>query len=284
MEQNTDLYSFPFQKIHDFLDTGVDKKLEDFYNSFQNQFFGQRIKSIDKVKMEVHLLKDSFHDGEEDYSTHVFEKEIKHYLNSLIYISIKTIAEGVNICFTTNQSVYNHLDKLERQFNNILKHPKNKEFPFLKKQLFLLQNELDYYKKLDGVKSENEYYKDSPFKPKDNIGRVFFIGLYNVAILNGILKEDFPNEDFLDVFISPSTNKYITFDCDNQLIVTFFEAIKECFNNLNAKSISESKRFYTKQDKLFNASKYYSTKNRIKSNSKINDLNEDLEELTSNSD
>lgn len=273
-------YSFPFQKIFDFLENGINKKLEEFYNSFKNEFFGHRIKKIDLDKREILLYRDSYSDGELEYDICSFENEVRFYFISLIYESFDIIAEGINICFISNQSIYSYLDKLDRQFKGLTSHPINKDFQIFKKHLSLIESELNYYRKLDNVADENRKYRNSPFKPKDNIKRSFFYQLYDIAVLYELI-DDFPREDFEEVFTNPSTSKHISFICKNDLIVTFFEGIKLAFENLNASSIGKSKRFLTKQKVIFSSTNFESSKGRIKSNSKFSELNQDLESLIS---
>ncbi len=280
MERNTNLYSFPFQKIHNFLDTGVDKKLEDFYNLFQNQFFGQRIMLIDKVKMEVQMYKDSYLSNELPYTTYTFEEEIKFLFLGLIYESFDTIHEALNIFFISNQSISNYLDKLERQYQSLLRHPKSKEFPFLKNSLVLIDNEIKRYERLDGVKEENAIFSKSPFEPKV-IKITFFHRLYDVAIDHELIEYYFPKEDFIEVFTSSSTNKQIIFTCKSSFLIAFFESIKDLFDNLNQTSIGDSNRFLTKQRRVFSTTNYSTSKKRFVSNNKIKQLQEDLEDLIS---
>jgi len=280
MKPKLNLYNYPFQKVQDFLDTDIDKRLDDFYKSIQNEFIGHRIKLIDQEKNEVKIYKDSYEVGELEYSTHSFEKEIKYYFVNLIYKSFDVIAEGINICFVSKQSVYSYFDKLERQFKKLKKHDRLNQYPFLKEYLKYIENELNNYKNIDAVKAENEIHKDDPFQPLIFL-RSFYHKLYDIAILCNLINIHFPREDFVDVFLQPKTLKKITFTCNNPKMVSFFESIKSCFDNLNAKSIGDSKRFYSKQENLFSTSNYESTHSRMKTNKKIIELQEELNLLIS---
>ena len=58
MKTNLIPYSYPFQKVFDFLETDIDKKLLSFYSSFKNEFFAFRIKDINEDKNEIQFYKD----------------------------------------------------------------------------------------------------------------------------------------------------------------------------------------------------------------------------------
>ena len=281
MRKNEALFSFPFQKITNFLETGIDKKLEEFYNSFKNEFFGYRIKKIDLDKREVQFYRESYSDGELEYSTQSFETEIKFYIINLVYKSFDVIAEGVNICFISNQSTLGYLEKLDGQYKMLLSHTKNVDFPFLIKYLHLIGEELNHYKNLVVSKENAELPKDSPFKQKDSIKASFFHRLYEIAIRHNLIEDGCSKYSFIDVFIRPSTQEKITFNCNNPLWVSLFEIIRICFNNLNPTSVGKSGRFLTKQKVPFTSGTYSTTKQRIKVDYRIKELTEDLAELVS---
>lgn len=271
-------YNFPFQTIQDFLDNELNNKLNEFYMSFENDFFGTRIKSIDRNNMIVEFYKDCYGIDEIDYSTESFEKHITPYFKSLIYNSFEIISEGLNICFKSNYSDYNFLEKISRQYNALLKSEILESYPFLTKSILLIGKEIDHYKKLNGVELKNELLKNSPFEPKSN-KRSFFHEIYDIAIIHEIIKEDFPREDFIEIFTETKTSKYLTFNCSNSFVVTFFESLKTYFNNMTATTIGNSKRFYSKNDNLFTIGTYNSTKGRMTFSNKIEELKNDLLDL-----
>ena len=43
-----DSYKFPFKQLNEFLDNGLDKKLDEFYASYEYEVLGHRIINIDK--------------------------------------------------------------------------------------------------------------------------------------------------------------------------------------------------------------------------------------------
>lgn len=280
MKQRPKLYNFPFQEIQNFLDADIDNMLEAFYKSFQNEFIGHRIKDVDRERREVQILKDFYSEGEFKYRTHNFENEIRPHFLRLIYHSIDIISEGINISFISNRSVHGFLDKIERQARSIKKHRKLNDYPLLREDLFLLTKEIESYRNLDNVAEENRLFKDSPFRPIIE-KRSFYYRLYDFVIFHEFIEENIPREDFIDVFTSPFTKKTLTFKRDNMLVVTFFEVIAQCFENLTPTAIGKSERFYTKQNKLFSTGSYYSTKNRIRKNQTLEVLQEELKALVS---
>lgn len=283
MKKQIKLYNFPFSNIENFLDFEVDKKLSSFYNSFNNEYFSHKVKSIDTEKQEVKFYKDFYTENEDEYSVFTFKDDIKYHFKSLIIKSLKIVADGINICFISKQSTYNYLDKLERQYKTLLNNKTLINYPFLKLYLEDIDKEIKYYRGIDNVEEDNEIFKNSPFKPKTDYRRPFFYELYNISQSKELIGLDYSKEDFIEVFTDVSTNKHITFTCNNSLIITFFESIKTCFDNLNQKSIGRYKRFKTKQGNILTETNYSSTKKRLKDNSDILLLKEELEHLLSDS-
>lgn len=281
MNRNKNLYAYPFKELEKFLDTGINTKLEIFYNSFKNEFFSHRIHTIDRENNTIKLYKDNYSENESPLATFLFETEIKPIFLKLIYKSLDIISEGINICFISQQSIPSYFNKIERQLKTLKNNKQLNKYPFLNNLLIVIDDELNNYKTSDNIRKENENYKFSPFKPKDFIKRSFFHKLYDVCISNELIDDDYPREDFIDIFTSPSTKKNLLFKCNNQLIVTLFEGINPMFENLKQVSMDKTKRFLTKQNKVFSTTTYSSTKKRLTINPSITKLEEDLNDLVS---
>lgn len=271
-------YNFPFAEIQEFFKDNLEQKLRSFFASYDNEVFSQMIKKVDRENLKIEIFKDSYQVGESDFIVFTFEKYISVQLKKIIYDSLDLINDGIKICFESEQSIHGYFEKIERQFQIILKSDLIKKYPFLMDELGIINSEINFYKKIDGTTQENESLKDSIFKPKI-IERSFFHKVYDIAIIYELISDDFPREDFLQILRGDKTSKNLTFIAKNPLIITFFKGLEKYFENLNATSIGKSKRFKTKNNNLLTREIFYTTLNRIKESNKINELLEDLENL-----
>ncbi len=283
MESSTGLFNYPFKQIQAFLDKEIESRLKKFYKGYNNEAFGPSFKCIDYEKKEVHLRRDTIYPGDDYIQIISFEKEIRYELRDLLSTSLRTIEEGTNLYFQKGLSVKGYLDKLHRQFNVLISHPKLKEYPFVLAWIKLIEKELDYYKRLDGVESENLAYSGSPFRPKDRFRRAFFIGLYSILVDYEVIAQDLPAEEFLEVFRESNTKIKLQFTGNNNWVAALFETIKPCFHRLRNADIGNSGRFCTKQGTIITASHYDKYKQRCKVNSEIRRFKRDLKDLISTS-
>ena len=117
-------------------------------------------------------------------------------------------------------------------------------------------------------------------KVKADYSNFFFYDLYNILIENYIIDEFQVNEeDFFEILTIPNCNKQLKFLVENQIVVTFFEAIKPIFIDFNAKLLENTKRFITKRGSLitqsnYNRNKELSSKNKLLVNELTNRINE----------
>lgn len=119
-----------------------------------------------------------------------------------------------------------------------------------------------------------------PIKVKADYSNFFFYDLYNILIENYIIDEFKVNEeDFFEILTIPNCNKQLKFLVENQIVVTFFEAIKPIFIDFNAKLLENTKRFITKRGSLitqsnYNRNKELSSKNKLLANELTNRISE----------
>lgn len=117
-------------------------------------------------------------------------------------------------------------------------------------------------------------------KVKADYSNFFFYDLYNILIENYIIDEFQVNEeDFFEILTIPNCNKQLKFLVENQIVVTFFEAIKPIFIDFNAKLLENTKRFITKRGSLitqsnYNRNKELSSKNKLLANELTNRISE----------
>lgn len=263
-----DIYNYPFKHINEFLEFGIDKKLIEFYSSFENEIFGPRVLSVDRNKKLVLLKKDSYFEGETEYMTFTFEAYIKSYFQEMVYKSINIIENGLNIIFISDKSTFLYLDTLERQLSELLKNNRLKTYPFLNVHMSLLINEIHSYKRLIEINSDFENILESPFKPKNQLRRSFFYELHKFCIQYDLISIDFPSEDFIEVFCNFKTGKKIKFSCENSLFMLFFLKLAPSFDNLNRTSISKSERFLTSQNSTLSSGIFDISKTRLKKKEK----------------
>lgn len=256
-------FLYPFKEIETYLDKNVYTDLKIFYNQFQNEIFGHRIHSIEQAKNSFLIMSDNYNDKENEYDVYTFENHIKYKFAEIIYKVLDLISEGINICFISKQSVFNYLEKVERDFNILSTNKALVEFDFLQYYVNLISIEIKYYKSSEAIVLENGIFTESLFKVKEHIKRTFFLRLFEIAQRNDIIDVDFSQEDFYDVFTASTTEQVLKFNCSNTLMIIFLESIKGAFDNFTSKILQQSKRFKTKQGNLLTITNYDSSKQRI---------------------
>lgn len=230
--------------------------------------------------------------------------------NDLIYYyDINSLGETVKLSF----SFQNYLRRLLRkEFKSTIElideiQSKNEEDVF-KKLLNSLVGKIDYiskegsnlkyfeiaFKPLAEIRNriEKGYFGSNteisaiekpkePLKVKADYSNFFFYDLYNILIESYIIDEfQVSEEDFFEILTIPNCNKQLKFLVENQIVVTFFEALKPIFIDFDAKLLENTKRFVTKKGSLITQTNYNRNKNvSSKNESKVFNLKNKIHEL-----
>lgn len=100
---------------------------------------------------------------------------------------------------------------------------------------------------------------DSIFEPKDFVSKTTLQGIYDIAIDEDLIDDvEITFDMFFNTLTKKKTSKgdYIKFSCFNNKMRSFIVSISSFFNNLKARSIEDSKVFYTKKGTALKVSYY----------------------------
>ena len=131
-------HNFPLSFIETYLKKDIKNDLKQFYAQFENEDFGERIKSIDREKHIVQFMKDEYALGESDFEEVTFEQSIKAKLDKELIKAKRLIELGFKNCFIDNKDANRYGDFLMIQLGVLKKISTARDFPILNN--FLIDN------------------------------------------------------------------------------------------------------------------------------------------------
>ncbi|WP_282136038.1 hypothetical protein [Seonamhaeicola maritimus] len=128
---------------------------------------------------------------------------------------------------------------------------------------------------------ENSSISDYYLRVKHEFTKSFFDSLYEIASEYYLINVyNLTEEEFFDVLTSPVSKNKIKFEVDNEVSVSFFEAIKDIFVKFNAKEIEKTERFITNRGTPISQTNYNKNKNvSSKHKDLIDRLTNDIQQL-----
>jgi hypothetical protein len=124
------------------------------------------------------------------------------------------------------------------------------KFPICKKPLEVITAYLIDKYDIDFANNMITRNDESLFKVKSGITNSKIIKLYDITIKYEIIDDELISEEtFVSALLDKETNEKIIFNCKSGLAIMYLHTISVWFDNLKAKSIENSSRFYTKAGK-----------------------------------
>ena len=139
----------PFADLEIFLNFHINVELKAFYKSYENEFYGSRVKKIDRNIHTVTFLKDSYQGDELEYVIIKFEDILADKLSFHIHNSLQNLTILYQDNFENSEKIKGfvkfHLFKIDNIFTSELLE----NFPFLNTYLHKIKNHIKDYTKSD---------------------------------------------------------------------------------------------------------------------------------------
>ncbi|MCB0745239.1 MAG: hypothetical protein KDC67_15125 [Ignavibacteriae bacterium] len=168
---------FPIKYFENYLDKEIFKDLTAFYSSFENEFFGHRIKRIDKNLHLVEYYKDSYNNDEKEYTTASFESQIIGKLKNEKSLTEEFIELGFQKRFSNKAEMMGYAKFLYLKLDSLEDLRAIKEFNFLNS---LIQDLRETIRKYSDLKDELEV--NNGIDEKDKLIK-YTVGQENELIL-----------------------------------------------------------------------------------------------------
>ena len=244
----------------------MDYYLVKFQNQFENEFFSHRIKPSSKKPFIYHIYKEVYRVEEKDHDIMTFEGYLISQFRPLIQNAVEVVTLGLNSCIGSPSKRLNYKESILLECKDLTDRNSSLEFQNLSKQLDALVSHVKriFHGQNGIVKAPN-----SSFDLKENYGFQDLELLAQIAEEVGFISDDHSNAVFVNTLAYSGNDNKIRFNCTTPYAVLFLKEISFAFENLNAKSIEQSQKIFTKQGRLLNVSNYESAKSRIKWNSRL---------------
>lgn len=195
--------------------------------------------------------------------------------------SKKLVEQNIAVKMANKKELDMFLDFSKTKLATLSETRAYQDFEFARAYVKELQDHLEVFiaklfrRELDIHLSNNK----SPFRVKNEIKISCFKELYNLVVDYKLITADYSQKDFLEVFTADTTDKIIQFSCDNAMMGTFLKSINILFEDFTFAAIERSKRFKTKQGKLITATTMSNSLRGKKSESRVEDLEEEISTL-----
>lgn len=135
----------PFKSLEEYLKRGIYKDLKHFKGAYLNEEFGPRLIDVDEENYIIKYLKDSYEEGEDEYTKSSFEEQIRFKLQGEIRKLLDLIEIGFIEKFSDGKEILGYANFLELKLNQIKNLDSYEKFDFLKEYIDKVQNQINFY-------------------------------------------------------------------------------------------------------------------------------------------
>ena len=135
----------PFADLEIFLNFHINVELKAFYKSYENEFYGSRVKKIDRNIHTVTFLKDSYQGDELEYVIIKFEDILADKLSFHIHNSLQNLTILYQDNFENSEKIKGFVKFHLLQTDNVFTSELLEKFPFLSNYLQKIKNHIKSY-------------------------------------------------------------------------------------------------------------------------------------------
>ncbi|WP_179009599.1 hypothetical protein [Winogradskyella forsetii] len=199
---------FPFYFIENYLSSTIYNDLKKFYAQYENESFGNRIKSVDKKSHIIEFYKDQYSEKEDNFSVVTFEKLVFDKLNNEVLNSKQFIELGFKANFNNKVQIDAHASFLRVKINTLKNLKSFKDFPFLNSIIERFESVIDLYSTEQGTVSYKFFYSfdllaSNNIERKIKIEKLFSSLIETPSMINSSRKE------FINAFTGQKVEKKI---------------------------------------------------------------------------
>lgn len=122
---------YPFKNLELYLQS-IDDKLDTFYHSFSIEPFALRVTNIDRINMQVTMLKDIYVDDEKSEQIFSFSKEVSVIVLNFLTEGFENINKGLDFQQKiSKQKILFYLENINIQVSKIFRKDLIEKYPFL---------------------------------------------------------------------------------------------------------------------------------------------------------
>lgn len=135
----------PFKSLEEYLKSGIYIDLKHFKGAYLNEEFGPRLIDVDEENYIIKYLRDSYKEGEDEYTKSSFEEFIRFKLQGEIRKLLDLIEIGFIEKFSDEKEILGYANFLELKLNQIKNLDSYEKFDFLKEYIEKVQNQINFY-------------------------------------------------------------------------------------------------------------------------------------------